>query len=701
MQAYVPPKLRQIVAEAVFRRKKLVVITVISVCSLALAGTLAMHQKFQASAKLLVQNVRTAAQLTTSNVDHLVSQGDVSPSEINTEVDLLESDGVARRALGRQQEQTTSAREDRLVRRFKQLLSVQAVHQTDVIDLKMLGNTPQEARANLQRVIDAYFEERAGTASNSGAAEFFDRQLQEKTNQLNADQAALTAFDLQHGISDLDDQTKLQVARVSTLQDQLAQIEASLAAARNKIAAERQELASIPARSQTQVKTITNQYSQERLNTALVDLQNRRTELLKRYVPTDRQVIEIDEKISTTRKAVNEAAAHPAAEEATDVNPVWVQLTTDLSSLSAEVSGLEGQRTAVEDHIRAAQMRLNELEQSAIGYGDLRRKLQQSLADYTLYAQRRDEARISEALDRQKLFNVAVMQAPIASAEAVRPKPLLYMSSAFTFALLLGVSFAVYADLAGGQVYTPAQLDAWTNTRTWATFADEGATDAKEPNRRQLRRVLFSIRQAVANRRAALGGQQNFTPADGRERALPANVVEYGLCVAFTSATQGEGVSFLVSGLADEGARHSAARVAVLDMRALLDVSELGEGERLPLQLESGAGHWVLSSHATRRAIAASERKPQFAFRLNSVLQQVRQEFDLVLLDCPSLQTSTLAAELAPCVDGYVSVVKAGAARKHNIEDLLSHLSSTSAPVLGQVLNRRIYPVPRWLHKII
>ncbi|HLI77026.1 MAG TPA: hypothetical protein VKV02_08775 [Acidobacteriaceae bacterium] len=707
MSAYTPPKLRQIIAEAIFRRKPVVLSTVAIVCTVAAAATFLMHRKYEARAKLLVQNVRSAAQLTTNSVDHLVSQGDVSPAEINTEVDLLESSGVAQRALGLSiRDDLRSREQERAVDRFERRLGVEAVHQTDVIDLTMLANSPADARRDLQHLIDAYFEERAGTARNSGAAGFFAAQLEDKSRQLEADQAALTAFQLQHGIADLDDETKLQVTRLSALQSELAAAEASLAAQRSRKATEEGELATTPARSETQVRTITNQYSQERMNTSLVDLQNRRIELLKRYVPTDRQVIEVDDKIATTRKAINEASAHPASEQATDVNPVWVQLSTQIAASGSEISGLQGQCDALGRQISDAQRRLEELEQAAGSYGELRRKLQQSQVDYALYAQRRDEARISEALDHQKLFNVAVLQEPSASLEPVRPKPLLYLSSAFLFAVLLGVALAIYADLAGGQVHTPAQLDAWTGTRTLATFADEAAGGgALAANARQYRRVLFAVRQNVANAALYPSQSSSVTPgALGAKPALPAEGGFRGACVGFTSALQGEGVSFLVAHLATEAARQGSSRVAVLDVRALLERFEVNGGVQLPMRFQQGADHWVLATELWDEDAGASRRSgvhSHFSYRLQAVLEQARREYDLVLLDCPSLQTSTLAGELAPCVDGYVAVVKAGAARRQNIEDLGAQLASTQVPLFGHVLNRRIYPVPRWLHRVI
>lgn len=714
--AFTPPKLRQIVTEAVFRRKRIFATAVLTFVALATAVTLLMHRKYQSSAKLVVQNVRSAAQLSTNNVDHLVSQGDVSPTEINTEIDLLQSDDVGRRALGMKVANGLGTEaEDRAVRNLEQRLSVDPVHQSNVIDLKLIANSPTQANADLQHIIDSYFEERAGSARNSGAAEFFATQLASKGRQLDEDQAALTSFQVQHGIADLDEQTKLQIQRIAGLQDQLAQAETTLAAQRSRTAAEQRELEATSPRTETQQRTITNQYSQERLSTALVDLENRRTELLKRYQPSDRQVTEIEDKIATTRAALREASQHPAAESATDINLVWQQLSLAVATSGGEISGLLGQRAALQGQVALARQRLNELEQAATAFGELRRRVQQSQADYTLYAQRRDEARISEALDREKLFNVAVLEKPIASPEPVRPKPALYLGSALVLSLFVGIVLAMYADLSGGQVHNPAQLEAITGARTLATFADENhAPHLAEANRLQYRRVLFAIRQNATVLRprtveaaafptiAGPGGAEAWTSELNAEEVLGGH--SKGSCVAFTSALRAEGVSFLASHLATEAALQASTRVAVLSMPTLLHRFEAYGTISLDTQLDDAAAHWVLADGSGRDEAAPAHRRTaqgHFSSCLRPLLEEARSDFDLVVLDCPSLQSSTLALELGTCVDGYVAVVGANSARRQNIQDLISQLGASSSPTLGYLLNRRHYPVPEWLYRIL
>ena len=72
-------------------------------------------------------------------------------------------------------------RSERKIDDLQHRLKVEAVHQTNLINVKLAaGSSPKAAGTQLQKVIDAYFEERAGAARSSGAEEFFDRQVQDK-----------------------------------------------------------------------------------------------------------------------------------------------------------------------------------------------------------------------------------------------------------------------------------------------------------------------------------------------------------------------------------------------------------------------------------------------------------------------------------------------------------------------------------------
>ena len=716
MKSYAPPKLRQIVTEAVFRRGRTFLLTVFVVMAIVLLVTVLMHRKYKAEAKLMVQPVRSQAPLSTSPNQQVMTTGDVSPTEINNEVDLLQSPGVARRALGETASGTDTVAQQNAVTQLQRSIDVEPVHQSSNIDVSLLADSPDQATRQLQKVLDAYFQERQNSSRSVGAAQFFDQQTIDKAKQVDLDQQALTDFEVKHQIADLDDEKKQQVTRVGLLQDNFSAAEASLASVNSRVSAQRRELAATPKRTQTSERIITNQYSQEHLNTELVDLQNHRTELLKRYPPTSREVIEANEKISNIQKAIQSAGTNPAGESATDVNPTYQQLSSALALSISEASGIAAQRDQLQVQLKEARQRLSDLEESTAPYDALQRKLTQSQADYKLYADRRDEARVSEALDNAKMFDVSLVQPPVASPDPVRPKPVLYLSAGLAFAILLGTVLALYSDTSAEQVYTPTQLDALTGERTIATFADEDdADDHEDRNRLEYRRVLQVIRSALGAEEQGTGSStapSAVTSTDGAairsghdEAVASAHGKPAGYCVAFTSALAAEGVTYLLTRLATEAARQASSRVAVLDMALLLRRFEAQESVSFGMKFNSSAHYWTLAFNGDAtlqpNGMRQGDTQGQFSARLRPLLIAARREFDFIFLDCPSVQASTLASELDICVDGYVAVVSAAQPRKQNLEQLSAVLREAHAPLLGFVLNRRRYPVPGWLYRMI
>ena len=697
-------KLRQIVVEAIFRRRGLFTLLVLVLMAAVLVATVLMPRQYRSEAKLIVQNVRQATPLSATAPVHQTTQDDVSQSEINSEVDLLQSPMVAHMAVGAPIGGVQAAHAQQGIDRVAHHLKVDPVHQTSLIDLSYTSHSADQANRELQRIIDSYFEARAGHSMGAGAADFFNGQLEAAQRQLDADQQALTNYGLKHDISDLDDEKKLQLARVSSLQDQIAQLDSQIAMQRTRSAQQQQQLQNTPARSRGMERTITNQYSQERLNTSLVDLENRRAELVRRYAPSDRQILELDDKIANTKLAISDAAAKPAAENATEVNPVYQQLSTAIALSQGEISGFQAQRSVLQHQFDQAQNRLDELERATTDVNALKRNLEQAHTAFTLYAGRKADARISAELDKMKLFDVSLVQPPYSTGEPIRPRPALYALTGLVFALLFATVVVVYLDTSSGFLYTPGQLDDLTGTRTLATLADAGtAPTADELNALEYRRLLYSIHRSMQERRLDPHGTSLLPMVDSPHGEWPrGTIAQDAYVIAVTSSVRHEGVSYVAEHLAYEAARQFGSQVAVIDVREMLRRFEEDQAMRFGFALREPGNFWVLADGAQANS-AWREIGPRgnFAARLCPWINRAREEMDLILIDCPSNIESTLSSEVEPCVDGYVAVVGAGQVRKASVDQLSAALSGRRVPLLGYLLNRRTYPVPRWLHRLL
>jgi uncharacterized protein involved in exopolysaccharide biosynthesis/Mrp family chromosome partitioning ATPase len=710
MKSQPEPKLTHVAIEAICRQKRLFFLVLGAVLLLTLLIVVFIPKRYEATAQLLIENLRPHSSLSTQPVDKVVMSDDVTESQINSEVELLQSQNVLRKALNLEPLGTDAnirqmTKEQQDLKKLQSRLAIDPVRLSSIINVKLTEASPTEAVTKLNAIFNAYFEERAALTRSAGTADFFGQQTDEFGEKLRQTEDDLSKFEIAHELVDMNDQKKIVVTRIATLDDHIANARAILANQEGRTRDLSRKLQQTTPRAETTRRSLTNQYSQEHLNTSLVDLQNHRAELLHRYPPTDRAIVELDEKIANTKSAIQEASLHPAAENATDANPLWVQISSLMVTASAEISGTAAEQQELLAQKREAESRLRELLQSTGTYDDLSRRYQEVQKNYEIYAQKRDEARISEALDSQKMFNVSLVQRPVSTSVPVRPKPIPYMLAGFVFGLCLASIVALYADRAAERIYSPEELDTVTQMLGLASIPDEDTPNPDRPETTSAGSVL-EYRKLLSGIRALA---RKPSPSEAGQ----------GRCVAFTSALSEEGVSTVVRNVAAEAAKQMTTRVARLDMGLLATMAKGGEAATIQLRVDPRTGVWEVvpePEHSTLTYVdmnGQSLAMPQdetvdlgnlhgerFWVGLDKLLSRARQEFELTFMDCPSLRASSLAAELDGDVDGFVIVVGAGMVRKRQLEQLGGLMKQAGTPVIGYVLNRRTYPVPGWLYDI-
>jgi polysaccharide biosynthesis transport protein len=84
--------------------------------------------------------------------------------------------------------------------------------------------------------------------------------------------------------------------------------------------------------------------------------------------------------------------------------------------------------------------------------------------------------------------------------------------------------------------------------------------------------------------------------------------------------------------------------------------------------------------------------------RLNARCAELRQEFDIVIVDAPPLGHYADAIALGRLSDGVVLVIEAESTRKESALAAVESLRSSDVKILGAVLNKRVYPIPQKLY---
>jgi Mrp family chromosome partitioning ATPase len=184
----------------------------------------------------------------------------------------------------------------------------------------------------------------------------------------------------------------------------------------------------------------------------------------------------------------------------------------------------------------------------------------------------------------------------------------------------------------------------------------------------------------------------------GRQRAGQGSVV------AFTSATPGEGVSHVVRSFAAEIALQTGRRTLIAEAQALKRLS-VADYMRMPHScLKTDVPNlWMLldnefeegGADKIRERLNIWQDEPELGLRVLS------EAFDYTLIDCPSVQSSYTAATLGANVDGVILVVEADRTKRDQIRRAQQTIEMSNGKLLGLVLNKRRYAVPRWLYRML
>jgi len=458
------------VAAIGFRHQKVLVLCFVGVLLGVGLSSIFLPSKYRAETKLLVKRERVDPVITPESNAPITVHDTVSEEEINSEVELITSQDVLQKVVavnGLDKKkllsgilhpwQTPQNRTDKAVADLRSDLQLEVLKKTNVISITYESKDPKLAQKVLATLDDAYLQKHLDIHHPSGQFEFFDQQAAKYQQDMMASETKLKQFaDEQGGVapSVMRDMT---LQKLADFKSQLSTTRASIAESQRRIGDLEKQAQSVPSRLTTQKKTTDNAQVLENLKAALLTLENKRTELLTKYQPTYPLVQEVDKELSDTRAALAKEEATPVKEETTDQNQTYLWINGELSKAKADLAGYQARETALASVIKTYEDQATKLEQQGIEQADLTRTAKADESNYMLYTKKKEEARIEDALDRNRLLNVSVVSNPTVPSIPTR-SPLIFalVGVLLAAAISLGVVFAV--DYADQSFRTPSEV---------------------------------------------------------------------------------------------------------------------------------------------------------------------------------------------------------------------------------------------------
>jgi len=470
-----------------FRQAPTVITLFLLVVAAAVVAILMMPDRYQSEMRILVKHDRADSLISAGAGSERLLPPDVTEQELNSEIELLQGPDLLaqvaqatklterlddtswtsrltgwRASAGRAKSARTEADEKlaRAVQHLRTNLQVEPVRRTWMISVRYSSPDPTLSKQVLDALSQAYQEKHLAVRRAPGTRQFFVEQVAESSKELDAIKDQLMEFGHKNGTVSAASEKDAVLGKVAEFESLGRQANAAVAEASARLTALQLERARTPARHVANITTGDATGFTQEMQSKIAALELRRTELLQKYTPQYRLVVELDEQIGQAKTALENARRSQLRQETTEENPTMRWLESEISRVRSEHQALSARAKALQTALARYRAEAQMLGAADLEQGELLRAMKTAEEKYALYQRKEEEARISDALDRTRISNVAIVQAATVPFEPMPRQSVMWLALALVIGLIVAVGVAFMKDLiaASMRIRTPDEL---------------------------------------------------------------------------------------------------------------------------------------------------------------------------------------------------------------------------------------------------
>ncbi len=456
----------RLVVEAIYRQRWIFFLILFSIIGATAALIVLKKKQFQSEMIFLVQASRSHSVISADKSSTAGAIQDVTEQQINSELRLLQSEDVVGAVVDPHwsdvppQKRTEKEIQDHesKIAAFLKHLTLESTNKANVITATFRGESPEAAANALDQLAAAYLTKRRQITRPPGTSQFFAEESKRYKDVWDRAIREMVDFQQANGLVSVPDEEEALNQQILTTENDLRTAQTSYSETDQRVSEATNLLGKIPERQSTQERLTPNQGAIQQLQSLLVQLQNRRAELINRYQPTDRLVVEIDREIDNTSSALKRMTEGRQPEDTTDVNPAWQQIRTGQVQSIVEKRAIHSRIESLTSNLAKLRAQLAQVQPLFIKYNELQERVDQARNNYEVFSLKRDQSNIEDAMDAHKLVNIAIAESPTLNYTQVAPKPLLYSVLGVLSALFLAGSVVYFAESFRSTIATSREL---------------------------------------------------------------------------------------------------------------------------------------------------------------------------------------------------------------------------------------------------
>ena len=363
-------------------------------------------------------------------VSGLILQGMLAPAYMTTQVDIINSDRVAKGAAKLLGVDTSGAAFAGLeARKLQKGLDVKPARESNLININYVGDNPDfaaaAANAFAQAYIDVNVDLRVTPARQN--ATFFDEQAKVARDKLEAAQLALTRYQQKNGITANDERLDFEIAKLNETSSQLTEIQGQTTDSQSK-------------RKSGKADTVAEVMQSSLINDLKADIARLEAKLTEGNVNLGKnhpQTLRSEAELATLK-----------AQLESETNKITSSIETTYQISKQREQQLQGAVSAQKTRVLALNRQRDELNV-------LRGDLESAMKAFELVSQRASQITIES---RANQTNISLLNAATAPMDASKPRVMFNALVSVFLGLLLAIGLALVLELLNRRVRSARDL---------------------------------------------------------------------------------------------------------------------------------------------------------------------------------------------------------------------------------------------------
>lgn len=588
--------------------------------------------------------------------------------------------------------QIAAGLKDRLTNREKvivqimQGLKVESVKESSIV--KVTLNSPLKAGAStvLNTLLDFYREHRLAVEKNPREAEFFSSQAAEYDAALRGKEAELQTLKKKFDISSFPDQVRLMLDNISNASRTAKAAAGKLAATEAKVDLLKAQIAG-EAPSKVVSAVDSRNAEMDFLTQKQGALELERQRLLSKYGEDNPSVQDVQDQLARVKQLIVDT--HPTVQQSRTVAPnaTLEALQRDYLAANQEVAALRAEYNTELATVAHYKAELNKLRDAEMAYNQLTRDVSVGEETYRLHEKNALESQSAQALNLHGITSIEVVdpaEDPILPS-GIRKTYLL--GGSVLLGLILAFGLAFIGDAIDHSVGNPAETEKHFGHPVFGCITLVKARKALFPPHGATLKELMEIASKLDS---AITGERRI--------------------ITFVSASPHAGASTVAAGVAWALSAELGKKVLLLKPgQSSVPITKLlPAGDAVMPAVDTQKLEWPVAIDQVNPKLglvssdfhASDVTAAQVADRIR-LLASTMLTYEYILIDADSSLGYHQRIGAVRGSAGIVVVAEADRTRHEVLERLNDEFAREDVNVLGAVLNKRKFPIPNSVYKLV